>query len=460
MRLMTTRLWQSLFAKSFAHGIHPPERKDQTDHLPIRRMPFAPRIIVPLSQHIGAPSNPLVHKGQEVIRGEPIAAADGYMSVPMHSPVTGVVESIELMPSASGPKGEAIIIKTHPGASQEVMYGADFDWRSATPQVLLQHIQDTGMVGLGGAGFPSHVKMHPPEKHHVDTLLVNGCECEPYLTTDHRLMLEYTDSLLEGIRIALKICAAERAVIGIEDNKLDAVEAIRARIHSNDPISVGVVKTKYPQGSEKLLIMALLHRVVPSGGFPYEVGVVVNNVSTLSQLGELIPKRQGLIERVITIAGPEVTKPGNYLIPLGTPMRFALEHAGYFGDASRLILGGPMMGTTVASLDVPITKPVSGILVLHETHAANKQQEEQQRTMPCIQCGHCLDACPLSLNPSQLGRLAAKGQYETMEQQFHLNDCFECGSCSYVCPSNIPLVQYFRIAKSANREATQERAVS
>lgn len=464
MRLTTTRLWQSLFAKSFAHGIHPPESKDQTDHLPIRRMPFAPRIIVPLSQHIGAPAKSLVHKGQEVVRGEPIAQADGFMSVPMHAPVTGVVESMELTPTARGPKGEAIIIKTHPAASQEVMYGADYgcqnDWRSATVQELLQHIQDTGMVGLGGAGFPSHVKMQPPQGHHIDTLVVNGCECEPYLTTDHRLMLERSESLLEGTRIALKICGAERAVIGIEDNKLDAVKAIRARIQPNDPISVGVVKTKYPQGSEKLLITALLGREVPSGGFPYEVGVVVNNVATLSQLGDLIPKRQGLIERVVTIAGPEVAKPGNYLIPLGTPMRFALEHAGYFGDASRLILGGPMMGTTVASLDVPITKPVSGILVLHETHAANVQQKEQQKTMPCIQCGHCLDACPLNLNPSQLGRLAAKGQYDMMEQRFHLNDCFECGSCSYVCPANIPLVQYFRIAKSANRDAHQQSAVS
>ena len=300
-------LMQSLFTKTFAHGIHPPTSKRQTELLAIRRMPFSERITVPLSQHFGAPAKPLVHKGQEVVRGEPIASADGFMSVPMHAPVTGIVEGVELMPTARGPKGEAIIIKTHHAASQQVMYGADYDWQSATAEELIHRIQETGMVGLGGAGFPSHVKMQVPEGHQIDTLLVNGCECEPYLTTDHRLMLEHTDSLILGIRIALKICGAERAVIGIEDNKMDAVAAIRERLTENDPISVGVVKTKYPQGSEKLLITALLGREVPSGGHSYHVGVVANNVATLANLGKLIPKRQGLIERVVTIAGPGVT---------------------------------------------------------------------------------------------------------------------------------------------------------
>ncbi|MDM8544967.1 electron transport complex subunit RsxC [Candidatus Venteria ishoeyi] len=441
-------LFQSLFTKTFAHGIHPPTSKGQTHQLPIRRMPFSDLITVPLSQHFGAPSKPLVHKGQEVVRGEPIAEADGFMSVPMHAPVTGVVVGVELTPTAKGPKTEAIIIKTHPSASQKVMYGSEYDWQNANAEDLIHEIQNTGMVGLGGAGFPSHVKMQVPEDHQIDTLVINGCECEPYLTTDHRLMLEMTDSLLLGIRIALKICGAKKAIIGIEDNKMDAVAAIRERLDKSDPISVGVVKTKYPQGSEKLLITALLGREVPSGGLPFQVGVVVNNVATLAQLGELIPERQGLIERVVTIAGPGVAKPGNYMVPLGTPLRFALEHAGYFGDASRLVLGGPMMGNTAASLDVPITKPVSGILVLEPTES----NSEQQKIYPCIHCSHCLEACPVNLNPSQLGRLAAKREYEVMASQYHLNDCFECGSCSYVCPSNIPLVQYFRIAKSVNRE--------
>lgn len=443
------RLLHTLFAKSFAHGIHPPTSKGQTDHLAIRRMPFSAQITVPLSQHIGKPAKAIVHKGQEVLRGEPIAIADGFMSVPMHAPVSGIVKGIDLMPTAQGPKGEAIIIKSFQASDQSVLYGADFDWQNATTEELIQQIQNSGIVGLGGAGFPSHVKMQVPKGQAIDTLVVNGCECEPYLTTDHRLMLEKTDSLLLGIRIAVKICGAKQAVIGIEDNKMDAVEIIRDHLTEEDPIRVGVVKTKYPQGSEKLLITALLDREVPSGGFPYQVGVVVNNVSTLTLLGELLPKQQGLIERVVTISGPGVTRPGNYLVPMGTPLRFALEHAGYYGDGSRLILGGPMMGNTVASLDVPVTKPVSGIIVLEHTH-----DTREKKVYPCIQCSRCLDACPINLNPSYLGRLAAKRQYEAMADSYHLNDCFECGSCSYVCPSNIPLVQYFRIAKSVIRERT------
>ncbi|MBF0471370.1 MAG: electron transport complex subunit RsxC [Gammaproteobacteria bacterium] len=439
---------RSLWHKTFPHGIHPRQEKEQTQALPIRRLPFSPRIIVPLSQHLGVPAIPLVHKGQEVVRGEPIAVADGFMSVPMHAPVTGVVEGIELTPTSRGPKSEAIILKTHHAASQQVMYEGDYSWESATPEELIHQIQESGLVGLGGAGFPSHVKLQVPEDHRIDTFIVNGCECEPYLTTDHRLMLEKSDALLLGIRIALRISGADEAVIGIEDNKMDAVEAIRTRIRPEDPIRVEVVRTKYPQGAEKLLIKALTGREVPAGGFPFEVGIVVNNVATLALLGELLPKRRGLIERIITIAGPGITKPGNYLVPLGTPIRFLLERVGYFGEANRLILGGPMMGSTVASLDVPITKPTSAILAFDQ----GSTRGEGEEISPCIHCGRCLDACPVHLNPSMLGRLAAKRQYATMEERFNLRECFECGSCSFVCPSHIPLVQYFRIAKSIQRE--------
>ena len=434
--------------RTFAHGVHPPQAKGQTEGELIRRLPFAPRLMVPLSQHFGAAARPLVHKGQEVVRGEPIAEADGFMSVPMHAPVTGMVEGVELIATARGPKVEAIIIKTHMAASQQVLFGTPFNWREQSAEQLNRLVQATGMVGLGGAGFPSHVKLSVPKGYQIDTLVVNGCECEPYLTTDHRLMLEQTEELLEGIRIVLAISGAKQALIGIEDNKLDAVDRIRAAIRADDPIRVQVVKTKYPQGSEKLLITALLGREVPSGGFPYQIGVVVNNIATLAQLGVLIPAQQGLIERVVTITGPGVSRPGNYMIPVGTPLRFALQQVGYFGDASHLILGGPMMGTTVASLDVPITKPVSGILVL----GGGDVRQNPDQIYPCIQCSRCVSVCPVNLNPAHLGRLAAKRGYQTMAEQFHLNDCFECGSCSYVCPSNIPLVQYFRIAKSVNRE--------
>lgn len=441
-------LMQLLKRRTFAHGVHPPEYKESTSGQPIRRLPFAPRMIVPLSQHFGKPAVPIVRVGQEVVRGEPIARADGFMSVPMHAPATGMIEAIELMPTARGPKTMSIILRAYPGAAQRVLYGTPRDVEHMTAQEIIKAVQDTGMVGLGGAAFPTHVKLSVPKEYPVDTLVVNGCECEPYLTADHRVMLEYTDELITGIRIALKATGARQAVIGVEDNKMDAIEAIRAKLPAGGNISVEPVQAKYPQGSEKMLIKVLLDREVPSGGYPYQVGAVVNNVGTLAELGKLLPENQGLIERVVTIAGPEVKKSGNYLVPLGTPLRFVLKQVGYTGDASHIILGGPMMGNTVAALDVPVTKGVSGIVILPD-HSAN---EDAHKIYPCIRCGRCLDACPVKLNPSQLGRLAAKRQYQLMQDKFHLGDCFECGCCSYVCPANIPLTQYFRIAKAINRE--------
>ena len=433
---------------SFEHGIHPQEHKELTCGLPIRRLPFAPELVVALSQHAGAPAVPLVKPGQEVVRGEPIAAADGFVSVPMHAPATGVVESIQLMPTARGPKTQSIIIRVYEGSSQEVLYNAPRAIERMTPTEIIQAVQDSGMVGLGGAAFPTHVKMKPPPEHNVDTLVVNGCECEPYLTCDHRLLLEQTDSLLAGIHIVMRALGIERAMIGIEDNKMDAVEAIAAKLPADGPISVHSVKTKYPQGAEKMLIESLLGRRVPTGSFPSAVGVSVFNVSTLAQIGALLPMGQGVIERVVTVTGPGVEHPGNYLVPVGTPVRFLLEFAGFKAGNHELILGGPMMGMSVASLDVPVTKAVSGMVVL-ETADADLAERKVQ---PCIRCAYCVEACPMHLNPSTLGLLAAKREYEKMAEDFNLNDCFECGCCSYVCPANIPLVQYFRIAKSINRD--------
>ena len=434
--------------RSFAHGIHPPTRKEETCSLHIRRLPFAPRLYVPLLQHIGNPAVPIVRPGQEVVRGEPIARADGAMSVPMHAPATGVIEGIEPVPTSRGAETEAIILKVYAGDDQRVRYGAPRDVDALTPGELIAAIQETGMVGLGGAAFPTHAKLSVPEGHAVDTLIVNGCECEPYLTTDHRVMIEWVDDLINGIRFTMKACGAPRAVIGVEDNKLDAVEAIRRRLPADGRIAVEAVQTKYPQGSEKLLVTVLLGREVPSGGFPYQVGAVVQNIATLAQLGRLLPNCHGLIERVVTISGAGVERPGNYLVPIGTPLGFVLEQAGFAGKAGELILGGPMMGTDVASLDVPVTKPVSGILA----QRPGEHARAASRVYPCIQCGECLNACPMNLNPSRLVLLAARREYETMAARYHLSDCFECGCCAYVCPSHIPLVQYFRVAKSVLRE--------
>ena len=437
------------FRHSFPNGVHPEENKDVTANKPIVRLPFPPQLLLPLSQHTGNPSIPLVHPGQEVVRGEPIAEADGFMSVPLHAPVTGIVKGIELMPTAKGPQTQSIILQAHPGESQEVLYGTPRNVEAMAPEEIIQAVQDTGLVGLGGAAFPTHVKLSPPKEHKVDTILINGCECEPYLTTDHRVMLEYTKDLIAGTKIVMKAMGAHRAIIGTEDNKLDAVDTIDRELHTDGSITVQTVKTKYPQGAEKILAKALVGREIPSGSYPSSVGLAVFNVATTAQIGALLPKNQGVIERVVTMTGPGVDSPGNYIVALGTPLRFVLNQIGFRGSAQHLIMGGPMMGGTVSSLDVPVTKGCGGIVVLTEQDVSDKFVSQP---FPCIGCGKCVEVCPLKLNPCQLGKLAYKRRYETMEESFHLNDCFECGCCSYVCPSEIPLVQYFRIAKAMNLE--------
>ncbi len=439
-------------AHTFAHGVHPADYKALTCHLPIRRLPFASTLIVPLSQHAGKASIPLVQPGQEVVRGQPIAQADGFMSVPQHAPATGRIKSIELMPSARGPKIPSFILHVYEASTQQELYEYRHDIKTMSGDAIIQAVQDAGMVGLGGAAFPTHVKMKPPAEHHVDVLVANGCECEPYLTCDHRVMLEQPRNLIQGIRLVQRALGVERAIIGIEDNKMDAVHTLQQHLQDAAAISVQAVQTKYPQGAEKMLIKSLLNREVPPGSFPSAVGVSVFNVGTLAQIGELLPHGRGVIERVVTVSGAGVNKPGNYLVPVGTPVEFLLEFAGITDKANEVILGGPMMGMSVSALDVPVTKAMSGMVVLEKPAADTKHA----KVLPCIRCGYCINACPMHLNPSMLGMLANSGDYETMQQDYHLNDCFECGSCSYVCPSNIPLVQYFRIAKSINRERAQQ----
>ncbi len=433
--------------KTFPHGVHPQTHKDETADKPIRRLPFAPRLIVPLTQHIGKASRPIVSVGEEVLRGQPIAEADGFMSVPQHAPATGIVEAIALMPSMHGPRVPSIIIKVYQASSQEVLWGMPRDMSALNAEQIVEAVQASGIVGLGGAAFPSHIKLKPPKEAVIETVLVNGCECEPYLTTDHRVMIEQTEDLIRGTQLAMRVVNAKQAIIGVEDNKPEAIAAIRNHLPNDGSIRVEALATKYPQGADRMLITSLLEREVPSGARSSSIGVVVNNVATLTAMGRLLPRGEGLIERVITVAGSGVSRPGNYLVPIGTPVRFLLEQAGFSGGESEVIMGGPMMGNAIASLDVPVTKGCSGVLVL--TRHESKQEVPIQ---PCIRCGRCLDACPMKLNPSEMGRLAVARQYDVMQERFHLDDCFECGCCSYVCPSNIPLVQHFRIAKSINRE--------
>lgn len=431
---------------TFARGIHPDAHKSTAGN-PIRRMPFASRMTLPLVQHIGKPAVPLIRAGEEVVRGQPIARADGFLSVPLHAPADGVIEAIELKPSARGPWVESIVLAVYEASTQEIGWSTPHDLDAMSPAELLQAIQDSGMVGLGGATFPSHAKLSVPAEHKIHTLIVNGCECEPYLTCDHRLMLEHPHELMVGIRLAMRAIGASRAIIGVEDNKQDAARELTAALPATGDISVQVVPTKYPQGAEKMLIKSLLGVEVPPGKLPMHVGVVVNNVGTLAQLGQMLPAGVGMTERVVTVTGPGIKKPGDYWVPIGTPMRTVLGWAGVENvDAREIILGGPMMGQAVASLDVPVTKGVSGILVFDKLLV-----EADRQQWPCIKCGECVNVCPMGLNPSMLGMLAGQGEFATMGSQYHLGDCFECGCCTYVCPSHIPLVQQFRIAKGMLR---------
>ena len=452
---MLDRVWGLLGTKTFAHGIHPPECKDDTNRMPIRQFPFAPVLIVPLSQHIGKPAIPTVGEGEEVVRGECIAQPDGEISVAMHAPASGLVRKIGLAPNILGRMVPAIFIEPFAASTQEVLPGVACDLQTAGANEILTAIQQAGVVGLGGAGFPTHAKLRIPADKQVDTLIINGAECEPYLTTDHRVMLEYPADVLTGIRYLLTATQAGETVIAIEANKPDAADSLRNEIakRSITDISVQVVPVKYPQGAEKILIQALTGRQIPSGKLPIDVGTICTNVTTCAEIGQLLPSGSGLQERVLTIGGPGVINKGNYRVPIGTPLRFLMETVGVADDISRIFLGGPMMGQAVSSLDIPVTKGTTGVIAFTEQQTGNLGNVKQY---PCIRCGYCVDACPIFLNPSQLGLLAQKQQHQAMADDYHLMDCFECGCCTYVCPSHIPLVQMFRVSKAAVRKAGLE----
>ncbi|RED50583.1 electron transport complex subunit RsxC [Seonamhaeicola aphaedonensis] len=441
---------------TFKHGIHPPESKDETNKLPIKQFPFPPVIILPMAQHIGAPSQIVVREGQEVHRGQLLAKAGGYVSVPLHAPVSGTIRKIANVPTISGKMSQGIFLEAFPSSTQEVLEGEPIDPETATPEEILQGIQDAGIVGLGGAAFPTHVKLKVPDGKKCETLIINGVECEPYLTTDHRVMLEQENDIFTGIKYLLKSTGAKKAIIGIESNKQDAADYLEKYIPEGLPVSIKVLPVKYPQGAEKMLVTAILGEEIPSGKLPIEVGVVVVNVATTAEIGRLLPHGQGIQERVITITGPGVKKKGNYTIPIGTPLRFVLEQVGVDEEISEVYMGGPMMGVAVSNLNISIVKGTSGILVF-----TKKDVKRSPKTYPCIKCGACVDACPILLNPSKLGILAKFEAYDEMASNYNLMDCFECGSCSYVCPSHIPLVQYFRLSKQIvrKREAIKKEKV-
>ena len=431
----------SRLRRNFEHGVHPAHHKEQTEDLPIQRVPFVSDYVMPLGQHIGVPSQAVVTQGEAVRRGQLIARPGGFVSTALHSPVTGTVNQIGDFRGADGRFAPAIAITADAFSRQQVDLGHTVDWQSLSLEQFIEAVQMAGIVGMGGAAFPAHVKLSVPEGIRIRHLLINGAECEPYLTNDHRLMLERPEALLEGAEIVRQKLGAEEAVIGVEKNKPDAIELLKQHIDPALPIRVVPLDVKYPQGAEKMMIRSVFGREVPAGQLPRDVGVNVNNVGTIVAIADYFLRGMPLIERVVTVAGPGVTYPANLIVPLGTPVRELVRFCGGLkGDTREIIMGGPMMGRPIASLDVPVLKGCSGVLVFTEEATARRTE------YPCIRCGRCLEACPYFLNPSRFARLAKARKYDEMKD-LHLFDCVECGSCTFACPSSIPIVQLIRTAK-------------
>jgi electron transport complex protein RnfC len=436
----------NLFGVTFRHGVHPPDAKSLTEHLPIRRMPFPERIALPLRQHAGKPARCLVRKGDRVQRGDKVAEADGFISVPIHASATGTVAEIDWWPHPDGSMAETVVIDVEEFSPQIPRPRTVPYWEGLTADEVRAAVREAGVVGLGGAAFPTHVKLSPPAEHPIEWLLVNGAECEPYLTTDHRTMVEYPERVHFGVRIMMQCLGVERAVIGVERNKPDAIEALERSSPRDLDVSVMPLVVKYPQGAEKMLIHVVTGREVPSGKLPMHVGTVVQNVGSIATIAEVFETGLALIERVVTVTGPGVARPGNLIVPVGSMLSDVLDACGGVTDAAaEIVFGGPMMGSSQPDMRTPLVKGTTGVVVLSE------REVKPKRVYPCIKCGHCLDACPVFLNPSRLGLFAQAGRYDEMEAA-HLEDCMLCGCCSYVCPSNIPLSQMFALSKRALRK--------
>lgn len=432
---------------TFKHGVHPEEFKHLTDTKSIERMPFVDEYVLPLNQHIGAPAIPIVKKGQYVKRGEKIADPGGFVSVAIHSPVDGTVKGIELAETITGQMTQSIRIQTDAYAQQLLTPGNPGDLEKMNYDEFIKSVQESGLVGLGGAAFPAHVKFKIPEGKTCKYIMLNGAECEPFLTSDHRVMAEHAEAIIDGINILQRFVQSEKAYIGIERNKPDAIANLQEFASKNEfPIEVVPLQVKYPQGAEKMMITAIIDQEVPSGKLPIDVEVLVSNVSSIAYLSDWFRTGKPLIERVVTVTGTAIERPANVLVPVGTSMAEVVKHCGgTTSDELRMLLGGPMMGMVQRSLDVPVVKSTGGMLMLTGSEVGNMDEYN------CVRCGRCVDACPMFLNPSMLGLLAKKGLWDEMADNYVM-DCFECGSCSFTCPSHIPLVQSFRVAKSILRE--------
>ncbi len=426
----------------FHGGVHPRDEKKWTGHKTIENPPLPPQVVIPIQQHIGAPPVVLVNKGDTVLKGQPLAKADAFVSAPVHASLSGKVIAVENRPHPLGIESLSIVIENDGRDSSIEGLAFDPAFMDLSIDEMKKRITEAGLAGMGGAGFPTHVKLSPPKEKPMDLFILNGVECEPYLTSDHRLMLEKTDEIVHGLQIIMKILGVGNAVIAIEKNKSDAISVMREKISGNKAIRVLPLAVKYPQGAEKQLIRAATGRVVPSGGLPMDVGCLVHNVGTALALYEAVSSRKPLFERVVTVTGPGVRQPKNVRARIGTSFRTLIDFCGgYTEHAKKVINGGPMMGISEVTDEVPVIKGTSGILVLDEK--TSRLEEER----PCIACARCVDICPMRLLPSHLAAFVENGRIEKA-QKFGLLDCIECGSCGYICPAKRNLVQYIKLGKS------------
>jgi len=431
---------------TFRFGVHPPHRKTFSESCEIEEIQLksGQTVVIPISQHIGAPCQAAVEKKQQVIAGQEVGKTEAFVSAPVFSPVNGTVKDVSPQPVGSGGKVVSVVITVGEEQPQPIVWKElkdGFDINNVESESIVDSIRQAGIVGQGGAAFPTAVKLVKNQNKPIDTVILNGCECEPYLTSDHRLMVEAPGPMVTGLQLAMRAVGAQKGIIAIEDNKPEAINEVITAIRELDNIQLAICKTKYPQGGERQLINAVLKRVVPTGGLPLDVGVVVINAGTASAIYWSCADGRPLTERIVTMTGAGIRKPGNFRVPIGMLLADLIDHCGGLTeDAEKILLGGPMMGPATGRLDVPILKGTSGITVMTKADVAREKE------IACIRCSRCVDHCPLKLVPTRIAH-AIKARAIDLALEYDLAACIECGCCAFVCPSKIPLVQYMKSGK-------------
>lgn len=434
---------------TFPRGSHPPHRKKFAAEMAIEVLPSPKQVVIPLVQHIGAPNQAVVKSRDELSIGDVVGSSDAFVSSPVHASINGVAGRVGSVTLPSGQRVMAVPIKAGDDqpdreAIWDDMFGGDWPvegFEEYAAEQILQAVRRAGCVGMGGAAFPTHVKLAKNDAKPIDTILVNGCECEPYLTADYRLMIEAGGPIVTGALLAARAAGAARVIIGIEDNKPEAINVMREAVVGTG-VGIAVVKTKYPMGGEKQLIRAVMKRIVPTGGLPLDVGVVVLNVGTCTAIAHGVLRGKAVAHRVMTVSGAGIVNAKNLLVPIGVSYREVIDYCGGLtADAARVISGGPMMGFAMSDLDMPITKGTSGVTVLVESNLSRAEETS------CVRCGRCVDVCPLGLVPTKIALGSRSGAWDVVKR-YHIAACMECGCCAYGCPASIPLVQLIRMGKA------------